>query len=171
MELLILILYVLSTITLLKSLHLLIKSSKTSPKLPPGPAPLPVIGSLLKLGDKPHKSLAKLAKIYGPIMCLKLGRKTTVVISSPALAKEVLQKQDLAFSTRSIPNAIHAHSHNRYSVAWLPVADQWRSLRKPSTLTYFQVANSKLVKIYGGKRCRSSLSMPGNVAKKAFQWT
>ncbi|KAI8542240.1 hypothetical protein RHMOL_Rhmol08G0123100 [Rhododendron molle] len=130
MELLILSLFILFTITLVRALLSLLRSSKPSPKLPPGPVPLPVIGSFLKLGDKPHKSLAELAKIYGPIMSLKLGQKITVVISSPALAKEILQKKDLAFSTRSIPNAAHAHGHHIYSTIWLPVSDQWRSLRK-----------------------------------------
>ncbi|KAG5560721.1 hypothetical protein RHGRI_003904 [Rhododendron griersonianum] len=131
MEFLSLILYLLLTITLLQILHsLLTRTTKTRSNLPPGPAPLPVVGNLLKLGDKPHKSLAELAKTHGPIMSLKLGRITTVVISSSALAKEVLQKQDLAFSTRSIPNALHAEEQYKYSVVWLPVSDRWRSLRK-----------------------------------------
>ncbi|XP_022858342.1 geraniol 8-hydroxylase-like [Olea europaea var. sylvestris] len=98
--------------------------------LPPGPTPLPIIGNLHLLGDQPHKSLAKLAKTYGPIMCLRFGSINTVVITSSAMAKEVLQKQDLAFSSRHIPNAIHAHNQFKYSVVWLPVASTWRSLRK-----------------------------------------
>ncbi|KAL2552127.1 Cytochrome [Forsythia ovata] len=98
--------------------------------MPPGPAPLPIIGNLHLLGDQPHKSLSQLAKIYGPIMGLRFGSITTVVITSPALAKEVLQKQDLAFSSRHVPNAIHAHNHFQYSVVWLPAASKWRSLRK-----------------------------------------
>ncbi|CAA2993979.1 geraniol 10-hydroxylase [Olea europaea subsp. europaea] len=98
--------------------------------LPPGPAPLPIIGNLHLLGDQPHKSLAKLAKTYGPIMCLRFGSINTVVITSSAMAKEVLQKQDLAFSSRHVPNAIHAHDQFKYSVVWLPVASKWRSLRK-----------------------------------------
>ncbi|MFU0443319.1 cytochrome P450, partial [Candidatus Liberibacter asiaticus] len=47
-------------------------------QLPPGPKPLPIIGNLLALGDKPHKSLAKLSKTYGPLMSLKLGQVTTI---------------------------------------------------------------------------------------------
>ncbi|KAK3003830.1 hypothetical protein RJ639_018109 [Escallonia herrerae] len=103
---------------------------RKSKNFPPGPAPLPIIGSLHKLGDQPHQSLAKLAKDYGPIMSLKLGRVTTVVISSSDAAKEVLQKQDIAFSSRSIPDAVNAHSQSQFSVVWLPVGSRWRSLRK-----------------------------------------
>ena len=77
--------------------------SRRSKKLPPGPTPLPILGNLHLLGDQPHKSLAKLAKKHGPLMSLQLGQITTVVITSAGMAKEVLQKQDLAFSSRSIP--------------------------------------------------------------------
>ncbi|KAL7231876.1 hypothetical protein ACSBR2_009995 [Camellia fascicularis] len=123
-------LYLLLALTSIRALFSFLRGTKRCPKLPPGPVPLPVIGNLLKLGDKPHHSLAELAKTHGPIMSLKLGRVTVVVISSSAMAKEVLQKQDLAFSNRSIPNALHAHEQYKYSVVWLPVSNRWRSLRK-----------------------------------------
>ncbi|KAL7608327.1 hypothetical protein Lser_V15G12801 [Lactuca serriola] len=109
---------------------LTIFSLRKPKNLPPGPTPLPIIGSLHLLGDKPHQSLAKLSKIYGPIMFLKLGRATALVISSAAAAKEVLQKQDLAFSSRHIPDAVTAHNQSLHSVVWLPVATQWRILRR-----------------------------------------
>uniref|UniRef100_A0A1W7HBR8 Cytochrome P450 n=1 Tax=Scoparia dulcis TaxID=107240 RepID=A0A1W7HBR8_SCODU len=99
-------------------------------KLPPGPAGLPIIGNLHQLGDQPHKSLTKLAKYYGPIMCLRLGQVNTVVISSSAVAKEVLQKQDLAFSSRSIQDASRCIDHVPYSVIYLPVSSKWRNMRK-----------------------------------------
>ncbi|XP_059624711.1 geraniol 8-hydroxylase-like [Cornus florida] len=131
MDFLSFVLYFLFSLTLLQGLLSLAKVTKNKGrKLPPGPVPLPVIGNLLKLGDQPHKSLAELAKVHGPIMSLKLGRITTVVFTSSDMAKEVLQKQDLAFSSRSIPDAIRAHNQFQYSVVWLPVATQWRSLRK-----------------------------------------
>ena len=118
---------------LLQVLLSIIRSSQNSSgngNLPPGPTPLPVIGNLLELGDKPHQSLAKLAKRYGPIMTIKLGRMTTVVISSPTMAKQVLQKQDLAFSNRAQPDSTRTRNHHQFSMAWLPVSAKWRSLRK-----------------------------------------
>ncbi|KAK1423388.1 hypothetical protein QVD17_18690 [Tagetes erecta] len=98
--------------------------------LPPGPTRLPIIGNLHLLGDQPHRSLAKLAETHGPIMSLKLGRITTLVISSATAAKEILQKQDLAFSARHVPDALHACNHARFSVAWLHVCPEWRTLRR-----------------------------------------
>ncbi|PIA31294.1 hypothetical protein AQUCO_05100079v1, partial [Aquilegia coerulea] len=105
--------------------------------LPPGPFPLPIVGSLFKLGIKPHQSLAELATIYGPLMTLKLGSVTTIVVSSPAIAKEVLQKNDKIFSNRTIPDALRALDHHKHSMAWLPVSAKWRSIRKISSTQLF----------------------------------
>ncbi|KAK8709373.1 hypothetical protein V6N13_060389 [Hibiscus sabdariffa] len=86
------------------------KSSDQS-KLPPDPRRLPILGNLFDLGDKPHRSLAKLAQIHGPVMSLKLGSLFTVVVSSEATAKEILQKQDLNFCNRTIVDAVRASQH------------------------------------------------------------
>ncbi|XP_049370017.1 geraniol 8-hydroxylase-like [Solanum verrucosum] len=102
----------------------------SSKKLPPGPSPWPIIGNIHLLGANPHTSLANLAKIYGPIMSLKIGQITTIVISSSSMAKQVLKNHDLAFSTRFIPDALQAHNYSKFSAVWLPVCPQWRTLRK-----------------------------------------
>ncbi|CAK9185438.1 unnamed protein product [Ilex paraguariensis] len=130
MDFLVTVLGILFSFTLIQSLLSLAAGGSKNRKLPPGPAPFPIIGNLNKLGDLPHQSLAELAKTHGPIMSLKLGQITTVVISSSVTAKEVLQKQDLAFSNRAIPDAVHASNHHQHSVIWLPVASRWIYLRK-----------------------------------------
>nr|Q14T82.1 RecName: Full=Lauric acid 10-hydroxylase; AltName: Full=Capric acid 12-hydroxylase; AltName: Full=Cytochrome P450 76B9 [Petunia x hybrida]BAE97672.1 CYP76J1 [Petunia x hybrida] len=107
-----------------------LRRRKISKKLPPGPFPLPIIGNLHLLGNHPHKSLAQLAKIHGPIMNLKLGQLITVVISSSVVAREVLQKQDLTFSNRFVPDVVHVRNHSDFSFVWLPVNSRWRTLRK-----------------------------------------
>lgn len=104
--------------------------ARKSSKLPPGPYPVPMIGNILQLGPKPHRSLAKLARKYGTVMSLKLGSITTVVISSPETARMVLQKHDSSLSSRAIPSAAAALRHDEFSMVWLPVENQWRKLRK-----------------------------------------
>ncbi|KAI3444653.1 hypothetical protein Pfo_001318 [Paulownia fortunei] len=108
-------------------------------KLPPGPNPLPIIGNILELGQKPHQSLEKLSKIYGPLMRLKLGSMTTVVVSSPEIAKIVLQKYGQVFSSRTTLDAVRALDHHKLSVAWMPVDNQWRKLRKVCKENMFSV--------------------------------
>ncbi|KAJ1391214.1 Cytochrome P450 [Sesbania bispinosa] len=99
-------------------------------KLPPGPFPLPIIGNLLEMGNKPHKSLAKLAKIHGPILRLKLGQITTIIVSSADLAKEVLQTHDSLLSDRTVPHALTALNHDQFGVGFLSVSPIWRDMRR-----------------------------------------
>jgi hypothetical protein len=89
--------------------------------LPPGPRPLPLIGSLHLLGKQPHRSLAHLAKTHGPLMYEE-------VVSSPKVAREFFQKHDAAFATRSVPDAVV--NHGSTSVVWMPNSPRWRTLRK-----------------------------------------
>ncbi|GLJ19388.1 hypothetical protein SUGI_0349360 [Cryptomeria japonica] len=60
------------------------KRNKRSLTLPlaPGPPGWPFIGNLPQLGDKPHRSLFLLAQKYGPLMNIKLGMQTTLVVTS-----------------------------------------------------------------------------------------
>ncbi|KAK6774065.1 hypothetical protein RDI58_029304 [Solanum bulbocastanum] len=46
------------------------------------------------------------------------------------MAKQVLKNQYQAFSSRFIPNAIQVHNYYEFSVAWLPICPQWRTLGK-----------------------------------------
>ncbi|KAG5152917.1 hypothetical protein JHK84_029389 [Glycine max] len=105
-------------------------ATKANHKLPPGPSSFPIIGNLLELGEKPHKSLAKLAKIHGPIISLKLGQITTVVVSSAQMAKEVLLTNDQFLSNRTIPQSVSVLNHEQYSLAFMPISPLWRELRK-----------------------------------------
>ncbi|KAH9697040.1 cytochrome P450 76C4 [Citrus sinensis] len=107
--------------------------------LPPGPRPYPVIGNLLELDGKPHKSLAKLAKTHGPIMSLRLGLVTTVVVSSPSTAKAILKEHDSLSCDRKVPESIlsQPYRHHEFSLVWLPVSTLWRSYRKMCNMHIF----------------------------------
>lgn len=124
-------LYLILTWTLTQALLYSISRAKnSSKKLPPGPKPLPILGNLLQLGDQPHKSLAKLAQIHGPLMSLKFGQVTSIVVSSSAMAKQVLQTHDRYLSNRTIPDSIRALDHHTVGLPWMPVSPLWRNLRK-----------------------------------------
>ncbi|KAL3739383.1 hypothetical protein ACJRO7_020750 [Eucalyptus globulus] len=113
------------------------KSCGSGNQQPPGPRPLPIIGNILNLTDKPHQALAKLSELYGPVMTIKLGTITTIVISSPEAAKEALQKNDPLLCGRQIPDTVKASGHYTESVVWLPASDKWKQLRKVCTVQMF----------------------------------
>ncbi|QCE04568.1 Cytochrome P450 [Vigna unguiculata] len=101
------------------------------PNLPPGPPSYPIIGNILQLWpSKLHQALHKLSKTYGPIMSVKIGTITTIVISSPNIAKEALHKKDRALASRFVPESVQALSHHQSSVVFLPVSSKWNTLRK-----------------------------------------
>ena len=97
-------------------------------RLPPGPTPLPIIGNMLQVGSQPHETFAELSKQYGSLMSIHLGSLYTVVVSSPEMAKEILQ----LFNGRENPQATEAHDYRHNSVGLLPMGDTWREMRKIS---------------------------------------
>ncbi|KAG6784705.1 hypothetical protein POTOM_010405 [Populus tomentosa] len=123
--------------------------------LPPGPRQLPIIGNILALGDKPHRTLAKLSQTYGPLMTLKLGRITTIVISSPNIAKEALQKHDQALSSRTVPDALRVHHKN--STLWLPASTHWKFLRKLTATQMFTPQRLDASQALRGKKVQELL--------------
>ncbi|WCJ22836.1 Cytochrome P450 76T24 [Euphorbia peplus] len=117
-------------LTLALFLHFSKSKRKNSLSLPPCPIGFPIIGNILEMGTNPHKSLANLSKTYGPILSLKLGSLTAIVISSPEFTKEAFQTHDQALSSRTVTDAARVDSHHKISLVWLPASDRWRNLRK-----------------------------------------
>uniref|UniRef100_A0A1W7HBW3 Cytochrome P450 n=1 Tax=Scoparia dulcis TaxID=107240 RepID=A0A1W7HBW3_SCODU len=117
---------------LILCLHFFLKTFKPKNKrLPPGPKGLPILGSLLTIGDKPHESLTKLAKSYGPLMTVKFGFVNVVVASSKDMAKEILLKNDQTFLGRPTPVAVAAEKDYELSMVWSSgQGSHWKKLRK-----------------------------------------
>ncbi|PWA55461.1 cytochrome P450 [Artemisia annua] len=100
--------------------------------LPPGPKPWPVIGNLFQLRKNTHVHLAKMARIHGPLMSLRLGHRTVIVGSSSVAACEILKTHDHALSGRDVSILLRNKKptiHNMNLVFTSECDDGWRVLR------------------------------------------
>ncbi|CAI0413587.1 unnamed protein product [Linum tenue] len=98
--------------------------------LPPGPRGLPILGYLPFIGPNLHQDFMNLALHYGPIFKLSLGRKLCVIVSSPALAKQIVRDHDVTFANRNPNVAAGVFSYGGRDIAFSPYGAEWRLLRK-----------------------------------------
>ncbi|XP_077215706.1 cytochrome P450 84A4-like [Tasmannia lanceolata] len=104
------------------------KWSKEHFPLPPGPRGLPLVRFLPFLEEELHCQFEKLAKIYGPIMNVRLLNKNVIVVSSPELAREVMRDQDPIFANRDVTVAALAMNYNGADIGWAPLAPRAQDL-------------------------------------------
>ena len=107
-----------------------VKKRRAAPPPPPGPRGLPLLGHLPFLDPELHSYFADLARTYGPILQLRLGMKVGVVVSSPAVAREVLKDHDITFANRDVPQAALEAAYGGSDIAWTPYGLEWRMLRR-----------------------------------------
>ncbi|KAL4324301.1 hypothetical protein GQ457_11G012520 [Hibiscus cannabinus] len=104
-------------------------------RLIPGPRKLPLIGNLhqVAVSDLLHRTLRDLANKHGPIMHLQLGQVSTVVVSSPEMAMEIMKTHDLVFAYRPFLVAAMITTYECTNIAFSPLGNYWRHLRKICT--------------------------------------
>ncbi|XP_063044237.1 cytochrome P450 1A1 [Engraulis encrasicolus] len=66
----------------------------------PGPRPLPIIGNVLELGNKPHLSLSAMTQRYGHVYQIQIGMRPVVVISGADTVRQALIKKGEDFASR-----------------------------------------------------------------------
>ncbi|CAM0901555.1 unnamed protein product [Alopecurus aequalis] len=103
-------------------------------RLPPGPAGWPVLGNFLQVafsGKPLFHYIRDLRSEYGPILTLRMGVRTLVVISSAELAREALIDKDKEFASRPAENITrNIFSSNKLTVNSAVPGPAWRSLRR-----------------------------------------
>ncbi|KAJ9565340.1 hypothetical protein OSB04_001306 [Centaurea solstitialis] len=128
----------------------LITPSKPKKNLLPEPWRIPIIGHMHHLiGTIPHRGLMELARKHGPLMHLQLGEVSTIVVSSPRWAKEILTTHDITFAYRPETLTGEIIVYHNTDIVFAPYGDYWRQLRKICTL---ELLNTKKVKSFQSLR-------------------
>ncbi|KAH7350668.1 putative O-methylsterigmatocystin oxidoreductase [Rhexocercosporidium sp. MPI-PUGE-AT-0058] len=95
----------------------------------PGPRGLPLVGNTLQLGPQPQKQLKAWADKYGEIMQIQIGWENWVYLNSPAVVKEIIDRQSAITSSRApmpVGNDIISGGMRFLFMGYTPT---WRTLR------------------------------------------
>ncbi|KAF9894656.1 hypothetical protein FE257_006544 [Aspergillus nanangensis] len=100
---------------------------RQSPRLPPGPRKLPLIGNLHQLGDKPmHVTCQEWHRQYGPLIHLQLGLDRIIVVGNAQVARDLLDKKGAIYSSRPRFTMAHDCVTRGFHTATLPYGPRWR---------------------------------------------
>ncbi|XDV43801.1 hypothetical protein PO909_012206 [Leuciscus waleckii] len=110
----------------------------------PGPFAWPLVGNAMQLGQMPHITFSKLAKKYGNVYQIRLGRNDIVVLNGDVAIREALLQHSTEFAGRPNFVSFRMISGGR-SLTFANYSKQWKTHRKvaQSTLRAFSLANSQ----------------------------
>ncbi|KAI5072184.1 hypothetical protein GOP47_0012290 [Adiantum capillus-veneris] len=131
-------LIVTSLVALIGALLLVKFVQRARVKLPPGPFAWPIVGNFLQLrsGLTPQ-TLAVVSKKYGDICLLQMGQRKVLVISSPDMAKEILQTQGVEFGSRARNLVFDMTTGHGQDLVFADYGEHWRKMRRIATLPFF----------------------------------
>ncbi|XP_072337675.1 cytochrome P450 2K1-like isoform X1 [Scyliorhinus torazame] len=103
-------------------------------KLPPGPAPLPLIGNLHTLDLKMlYKSLMELSVQYGSVFTIQLGLEKVVVLTGYKTVKEALVDRADEFAERAKIPVLEMQT-NGYGISF-GHGESWKQMRRFTLMT------------------------------------
>ncbi|KAI3761899.1 hypothetical protein L1987_52322 [Smallanthus sonchifolius] len=121
-------------------------SRKLRPSLPPGPTPLPYIGSIISmLQNKPtfrwiHKMMDEMNT---KILCIRLGSVHVIAVSDPKIALEFLKDTNGIFSSRPDSMSAYLTIGGYLDTAHAPMGGHWKKMKKILSLEILSVARHK----------------------------
>ncbi|KAM5292643.1 cytochrome P450 1B1 [Ctenodactylus gundi] len=124
---------------------------------PPGPFPWPLIGNAAAVGPAAHLYFARLARRYGDVFQIRLGRWPVVVLNGESAIQEALVRQGAAFADRPAFPSFGVVSGGR-SLAFGRYSERWRERRR---------AAHGLVRAFSTRQPRRRRALEGHVLGEA----
>ncbi|KAL1560637.1 cytochrome P450 76A2-like [Salvia divinorum] len=109
------------------------RSGSSASRLPPGPRGWPVFGNMFDLGLMPHKTIAGLRSVYGPVVWLRIGSINTMVVQTAEAAAVLFKNHDASFAERTIVEVMRAHGFDRAALSLAPYGPYWRAMKRMMT--------------------------------------
>ncbi|TCD64317.1 hypothetical protein EIP91_004264 [Steccherinum ochraceum] len=100
------------------------------PGLPPGPPTKPLIGNVLDFPTRAiYKRFAEWASIYGDIVSLKIGFSSVIIISSPEMVRQLLDKRSITTANRP-PLHFNELVTDDHNVGFAPFGTRYKNMRR-----------------------------------------
>ncbi|KAI0311891.1 cytochrome P450 [Amylostereum chailletii] len=98
--------------------------------LPPGPKPWPIIGNLLDVPKvRPWEGYAEWGRKYGNIFSLRVLGQVIVVVNSPTIARDLLEKRGSMYSSRPSIAFVEL-ADSEWALPFSHYGSRWRSGRR-----------------------------------------
>ncbi|XP_073389001.1 cytochrome P450 81E8-like [Physcomitrium patens] len=105
--------------------------------LPPVPkGRMPIIGHLHMMDDNEaaHRTFARISEKNGPLTMIYMGSKPTLLVSTAAIAEQVLKHNDQAFASRPFLTAGKTLGFDFKSIVFAPFGNYYKRLRRIYTV-------------------------------------
>ncbi|KAG8901444.1 hypothetical protein FRB99_005302 [Tulasnella sp. 403] len=107
-----------------------LRIGRRDPDLPPGPKPVPIFGNLLDFpSSRPYEVFSKWSRVYGDIFCFKNADENLMLLTSPAVCRELLLNHVTVTSDRP-PNYICEVITDGLHLPFMPQGPVWKILRR-----------------------------------------
>ena len=130
--------------------------------LPPGPFPLPVLGNLLSISQNtPYRDLASMAKKYGKLFRVQMGRRKVIVINSYEIAREALVTKAKDFAGRPPHFFGSIFGRDNTGLAFQTYSQRWKIQHKIAVAAMRLTENKANIPLHIEELCDTFRSYSG----------